>query len=168
LETQGYLPLELRRYAQSPDFGYLADLSKDTVVTPELFAQTLCDDFNVPLHHFGPRIAAAIHERVREYQDQVLPILRRDVNPCRGTLDPDGGAMAVFRRTREGSEEIKTESGHEDDGHVRIVGVDEAEEERPMTVEEATACLPPDQGEELRILIKAGLICGQLPGLTGV
>ena len=124
-----------------------------------MFAQTVCDDFNVPVSHFGPKIAAAIYERVREYRDQVLPILQRDLDSCRGKLDPGSERMAVFRRAKGASEEMKTESGHEGDNHVRIVGVDEdviSLEERPMTAEEATACLPPEQGEELRVLIKVG------------
>jgi len=67
--------------------------------------------------------------------------------------------MRVFRNLRAGSEEMKTDSGHEDDSHIRILGSEEnenASEERPMTVEEATACLPAEQVEELRILIKVG------------
>lgn len=141
---------------------YRVDGFKDTVVTPEMFAQTMCDDFNVPVHQFGPKIVAAIIERVRVYQDQVLPILQRNADACRGKLDSDGEAMAVFRRARDGSEEIKTESGHEDDSHVKIVGIDVDDdeavpmEERPMTVEEATNYLPPEQEEDLRILIKVG------------
>ena len=127
-------------------------------MTPELFAQSLCEDFNVPSHHFVPKIVAAIVERAAEYRDQVLPILQRvPDDACRGQLDPDGEAAAVFRRAREGSEEVKTESGHEDEKHVRIDGCDdETGEERPMTVDEAMACLSTDAGEELRILIKVG------------
>ena len=149
--------MELHRYSASPSLFWRAYANADIVVTPELFAQSLCDDFNVPLHIFGPKIVAAIHERTREYQDQVLPILQRHVEPCRGNLDPRSSDMAVFRQARECSEEVKTDSGHEDDDCVRIVGLDENEDmmdERPMTVEEATLCLPISLGEELRILIK--------------
>ncbi|WVR08434.1 hypothetical protein IAU60_005489 [Kwoniella sp. DSM 27419] len=143
----------------------------DKVVTPEIFAQSLCDDFGVPHQHFVPRIVAAIEERVREYQDQVLPIIqRRPVEDLKGKLDPEGDAAAramieVFRRVREGSlpeEEIKTDPGEEGEvDNVRIVAFDEElDAERPMTVEEATECLPQQETEELRILIKVDIIIG--------
>ncbi|KAK8850360.1 hypothetical protein IAR55_004278 [Kwoniella newhampshirensis] len=154
----------------------------DTVVTPELFAQTLCDDFGVPHVHFAPKIVAAINERVREYQDQVLPMVgqRAPEDTC-GKLDPDGDAQTmalieVFRRVREGSgveEEIKTDPGDQLDDNVKIVTfeVDCLKEEdrdsgvvqveKAMTVEEATAMLPSsDALEELRILIKVDIIIG--------
>lgn len=138
----------------------IADRRPDTAVTPEMFAQTLCDDFKVNVQYFGPKVAAAIRERVLEYQDQVLPILQRDEDPCKGKLLPDSEEMAVFYRARDSSEEIKTESGHGNDSHIRNIGVDDEDEssleERPMTVEEATACLSVEQGEELRILVKVG------------
>lgn len=129
----------------------------DQVVTPALFAQVLCDDFKVPHQHFAPRIIAAIQERVKEYQDQVMPILTRSPDIIKGQLDPDGDDDAkamyeVFRRAREGSEEIKTESGDED-MRIKIVG----EDEEPMSVEEAMSCLPLDPAEDLRILIKVSL-----------
>ena len=135
----------------------------DTVVTPEMFAQCLCDDFSVPHVQFVPRIVAAINERVKEYQNQVLPMLTRSPDVIRGKLNPDGDAdsralIEVFRRAREGSEEIKTESGvDEDDGHVRIVTGEEDEfDEGPLTVEEAMATVLAESSEELRILIKVG------------
>lgn len=146
------------------------------MVTPELFAQTLCDDFKVPPQHFVSLIVSAIHQRVREFQDQVLPLVVRDRDrtACKGKLDPEGdddakAMIEVFRRAREGSEEIKTEPDEGDgDGHVRIVGVDADEDmesdmglgleaERPMTVEEAMAeCAKGPEGDDLRILIKVG------------
>ncbi|OCF78534.1 hypothetical protein I204_00474 [Kwoniella mangroviensis CBS 8886] len=149
----------------------------DKVVTPELFAQSLCDDFQVPHQHFASRIVAAIQERVQEYQAHVLPIAqRKSKEDNRGKLDPEGDAdskamVDIFRRIREGSaieEEIKTDPGEEhNDHHIKIVSFDHAEvkvevigEERPMTVEEAMQNLPTEETEELRILIKVDIIIG--------
>ncbi|ORX41203.1 hypothetical protein BD324DRAFT_613614 [Kockovaella imperatae] len=166
----------------------------DTVVTPELFAATLCLDFGVPEGVFGPRIVAAIREREREFQNQVLPILARNaMDGTRGKMDSEGNADAkatfeVFRRAREGSlpvleddqgsqmahsarssVEIKTEVG-EDDERIKIVGLDAEviadeedavkKEEKPMTVEEATATFSSVQSEDLRFLIKVDIILG--------
>ncbi|WWC72392.1 uncharacterized protein I206_106354 [Kwoniella pini CBS 10737] len=108
----------------------------DKVVTPELFAQSLCDDFQVPPQHFFSRIVATIQERVKEYQDQVLPIIQRHPREeQRGKLDPEGDAnqramYEIFRKIREGSgigqeeEEIKTDPGEINDD-VRIVSFDQ-------------------------------------------
>ncbi|WVW81072.1 hypothetical protein I302_103063 [Kwoniella bestiolae CBS 10118] len=167
----------------------------DKVVTPEIFAQCLCDDFQVPYQHFQSRIVAAIQERVQEYQSHVLPIVqRRSKEDNRGKLDPDGDAdsramLEIFRKIREGSgieEEIRTDPGEEHNDDVKIVsfgGLDGHEDEetlvnvdgdegeseikkelvnddRPMTVEEAMQCLPKEETEELRILIKVDIIVG--------
>ncbi|KAK4684761.1 SWI/SNF-related matrix-associated actin-dependent regulator of chromatin subfamily B member 1, partial [Tremellales sp. Uapishka_1] len=140
----------------------------DVVVTPELFAQCLCDDFSVPPHHFVPKIVAAIRERVREYQDQVLPMVS-NVSECdtgaRGRMDPEGNEEArslveVFRKAREGESRVKQEEGVEDEGKIRTVSF-VGEDERPMTVQEVLAGLG-DVGaeEELRITIKVDIIVG--------
>ena len=177
----------------------------DTLVSPEMFAQSLCHDFSVPEGLFVPRICAAIRQRVREFQDQVMPILIRspDATTGKGKIDPAGDDDAqamfeVFRKAREGSPgsseqgssrdrereqvdgsrssvEIKTESGGDENDTVKIVGEDEAvdvdddvtmvevddveakavkREERPMTVEEATANLSSKQSDDLRFLVK--------------
>jgi SWI/SNF-related matrix-associated actin-dependent regulator of chromatin subfamily B protein 1 len=145
-------------------------------LTCDLQTPWLLPSFKVPPQHFVSLIVSAIHQRVREFQDQVLPLVVRDRDrtACKGKLDPEGDGDAkamieVFRRAREGSEEIKTETDEGDgDGHVRIVGVDADEEmesdmgmgleaERPMTVEEAMAeCAKGPEGDDLRILIKVG------------
>ncbi|WVQ95720.1 hypothetical protein IAU59_002819 [Kwoniella sp. CBS 9459] len=147
----------------------------DKVVTPEVFAQTLCDDFAVPQQHFVPKIVAAIQERIHEYQDQVLPIVqRKTTEDNRGKLDPEGNdtsraMVEVFRKVREGSgpeEEIKTDPGEDrGDDDVKIVmfggeGLSLDLDQRPMTVEEAMDCLPQEETEELRILIKVDIIIG--------
>ena len=82
----------------------------DTIVSPEMFAQVLCRDFNVPEGVFVPRICAAIRQRVREFQDQVMPIMIRspDATSGKGRIDPDGDDEAqamfeVFRKARQGS-----------------------------------------------------------------
>ena len=80
----------------------------DTVVTPELFARSLCEDFGVPETFFISRICAAIRERVREFQDQVLPVLDRSPDGLKGKLAQDGDEASktmyhFFRKLREGS-----------------------------------------------------------------
>ncbi len=70
------------------------------MVTPELFAQSLCDDFKVPHNHFVPKIVAAIKDRIQEYQDQVLPLINTALSGRdpydRGKLDEDD--LKVFER----------------------------------------------------------------------
>ncbi|WRT70508.1 uncharacterized protein IL334_007506 [Kwoniella shivajii] len=161
----------------------------DKVVTPEIFAQSMCDDFAVPPQHFLSKIVTAIQERVQEYQDQVLPIIqRRPKEDNRGKLNSEGDSdtlamIEIFRKVREGSileEEIKTDPGMEEnrDEEIKIVSLDDINgeesnhdddlnrdealivEEKPMTVEEAMQNLPKEEMEELRILIKVDIIIG--------
>ena len=61
----------------------------DVVVSPELFAQTVCDDFKLPQQHFASRIVAAIRERVKEYTDQVAPLIPKRAEWGRGTMAAD-------------------------------------------------------------------------------
>lgn len=142
----------------------------DTVVTPELFAQTICDDFKLPGGQFIPKIVAAIKERVREYQDQVLPIhARQPAGPTgRGIIDLDDAEghsiLEVFRRAHESDDEVKTDEGaDQDDSHIRIVSFDDEVDDKIMTVDEAMACLPATavtEDDELRILVKVDIIVG--------
>lgn len=140
------------------------------MVTAELFAQSLCDDFGVPPIHFVSKIVTVINERVREYKDQVLPIMARSPEVIKGKMDSQGDdesrAMCrVFAQMREGSEE--TDSGEASprangDDHVKDEPQDLAIDyrssidldETPMTVEEAMSLLHPDVHEDYRILIK--------------
>lgn len=140
-------------------------LTPDTVVTPELFAQSLCDDFKLPPTQFVPKIVAAIKERVREYQDQVLPIQPATDVTGKGSLDEDEGQsiLDTFRRAHEvDDEEIKTDEGaDQDDSHIRIVAFDDDFDDKVMTVEEAMACMPPPSDDnELRILVKLDIMVG--------
>ena len=160
----------------------------DSVVTPELFAMSMCDDFRLPHKDFVPKIVSAIQEKVKEYQDQVLPVMPKipKEEACRGLLDPDGPAWEVFRRAREGSTsdgvaatEVRTpEQDGEDIAMVKMEDEDgsqtatdeqmnghlddqkprEREPEEPMSVEEAMSALPDDWSEELRILVKVSFI----------
>jgi SWI/SNF-related matrix-associated actin-dependent regulator of chromatin subfamily B protein 1 len=150
----------------------------DTVITPELFANCLCNDFSVPSHHFVPKIVAAIRARVFEYQNQVLPVIRNQASfPSQGQLNPEGdddqrAMVAIFNQIRdaseggarlsdsetEESEEVKTDNGDEAATDVTVLLPDDWNDvddvEGPMTVEEMMACLPTDDTEELRVLIK--------------
>ncbi|RXK41701.1 hypothetical protein M231_00936 [Tremella mesenterica] len=144
----------------------------DTVVTPELFAQTLCDDFHLPLQHFHHRIVTAIQERVKEYQDQILPIIPPSLS-SQGQLHPEDEIIwERFRGVRESTysdeQTVKTPSGDGDEMVVIVGGSDQDEssdkeigtKEEPMSVEEAMAGLPEDQADELRILVKVDIIVG--------
>lgn len=134
-------------------------------MTPELFAQSLCDDFKLPPAQFVPKIVAAIKERVREYQDQVLPIQQTSDVTGKGSIDEDEGQVILetFRRAHEADEEeIKTDEGADlDDSHIRIVAFDDDPDDKVMTVEEAMACMPPPvEDNELRILIRLDIMVG--------
>lgn len=136
----------------------------DTVVTPELFAQTICDDFKLPAGQFVPKIVAAIKERVREYQDQVQPI--QQSHTSRGVIDEDDpesrSFMEVVRRAHEQDEEVRTDEGaDQDDSHIRIVSFDDEVDDKIMTVDEAMAGLEPGKDDdELRFLVKIDIIVG--------
>lgn len=113
-----------------------------------------------------PKIVATIKERVREYQDQVLPIQRRaGPSGSRGILDDEQGPaiLETFRHAHEMDEEVKTDEGaDQDDSHIRIVSFDdELEDNKIMTVEEATACIPAgSDDDDLRFHIKLDIIVG--------
>jgi SWI/SNF-related matrix-associated actin-dependent regulator of chromatin subfamily B protein 1 len=159
----------------------------DTVVTPDLFARSLCDDFGVPTHLFLPRITAAIHEKIKEYQDQVAPLVGKGEGKemCRGKL----GMVdeVIFSAARNGvagelgknmADEMKVEDivldvepeleKEVDDGETKVEDVDvkvedlkvEKIDERALTVEEAMSLMKQEQGEELRILIKVSQVRG--------
>lgn len=153
----------------------------DTVITPELFAASVCDDFGVSPTTFAAKIAAAIHERIAEYRDQVAPAEQPGPS-LQGKLDIEGdrdskATIEVFRRARAGSEEvavdksspspvsddIRTDPGQEDDDQVKVVTFEDADDyldERPMTVEELSEISPEDAGEDLRLLIKVDIMVG--------
>jgi len=142
-------------------------LTADTVVTPELFAQSICDDFKLPPAQFIPKIVATIKERVREYQDQVMPLQanKRPELAGRGIIDEDDpetcDMLELFRSAHE-DDEVKTQGTDQDDSHIRIVSFDdEVLDDKVMTVEEIMADLPPTpEQDELRILIKIDIIVG--------
>lgn len=123
----------------------------------------------MPAGQFIPKIVAAIKERVREYQDQVLPIQQRTNDVAgKGLIDDDEGQsiLETFRRAHLGDdeEEVKTDEGaDEDDSHIRIVAFDDDDDldDKIMTVEEAMSCMPaPADDNELRILIKLDIMVG--------
>jgi SWI/SNF-related matrix-associated actin-dependent regulator of chromatin subfamily B protein 1 len=139
--------------------GYLSVAScayiTDTVVSPELFAESLCSDFSLPPQHFVPKIVAAIAERMREYRDQVLPLEPRFVDACRGRLEQGSEEWEAWRRARAialelvddsddedpvGDEhEVRTDEGGQlDDGTVQVVGSEEEEaDQAQMALREA-------------------------------
>lgn len=150
----------------------------DTVITPEVFAASICDDFGVPAPTFSAKIAAAIHERIAEYRDQVAPAELPGPS-LQGKLntegDEDSKALAdLFRRIREVddesdaspvSDEVRTDPGMDTEDHVKVVtfqdtDMDVKQEERPMTVEELSASMKEDYGEDLRLLIKVDIMVG--------
>lgn len=85
---------------------YAADVFfSDTVFTPELCAQLLCEDFGLPQHLFVTRIVYAIQERVREYRDQVLPLKPRLVGLQNGKLEEGSEEWNVWKNARMYSQE---------------------------------------------------------------
>jgi SWI/SNF-related matrix-associated actin-dependent regulator of chromatin subfamily B protein 1 len=148
----------------------------DTVVTPEMFASSICDDFGVHLHIYGPKIVAAINERVQEYRDQIAPIEQSGPS-LKGKLnegDQDGKALLeMFRRAQEDeddsspvSDEIRTDPGMDEDERVKVVTfedeiVSEPSGERPMTAAELEEMVEgKEANEELRLLIKVEILVG--------
>lgn len=154
----------------------------DTVVLPDLFAQSLCDDFNLPPAVFIPKIVATINEKIREYKDQVMPLEPRlPSSPIGGKLEESGEEWDAWRRLREDAmrddddsgeeEEVRTDEGGKVDHGVIIVNGDEDEDikpemedgkmeqrvDLPVTVDEAMqkwAIRDEAMGEDMRILIK--------------
>lgn len=114
-------------------------LITDTVVVPELFAHSLCDDFNLPTNIFVPRIVIAINDRVKEYRDQVLPLESRPEGSG-GRLQVESEEWELWRKFRddlaadenvdvegdseEGDEEIRTDEGGRVEPAVDVVIVD--------------------------------------------
>lgn len=143
----------------------------DTVVTPEMFAQILCDDFKLPGGQFIPKIVAAIKERVREYEDQVQPIQPKADNydHGRGVICeeyPESHSLQeIFRQAHEqeeGDDEVRTDEGaDQDDTPIRVVSFDHEADDKVMTVDEAMACLDTGKDDdELRFLVKLDIIVG--------
>lgn len=156
----------------------------DKVITPELFASSLCGDYGIPAASFSAKIAAVIHERIAEYRDQIAPAEQPGPS-LRGKLDEPGdddskALVEVFRRIREVdddetetdsspvSDEIRTDSGVDNDDQVKVVTFEDTDmdmdekrqQERPMTVEELSASLEGESGEDLRLLIKIDIMVG--------
>jgi len=147
----------------------------DTVISPEMFAVSICDDFGVSPHHFVSKIVAIINERVSEYRDQIAPAEQPGPSMKGKLLDNEDTktTLEIFKRAQADdsddqdspiSDEIKTEPDDAQD-HGKVVTwedqVNGKEMERPMTVDELDAMV--DWGnleEELRLLIKVEILIG--------
>lgn len=149
----------------------------DTVISPEMFAVSICDDFGVSPNHFVSKIVAIINERVSEYRDQIAPAELPGPSLKGRLLDNDDSktTLDIFKRaqindesddeeTTPVSDDIKTEPDDRSD-HGKVVTWDDQvnprETERPMTVDELDAMV--DWGnleEELRLLIKVEILIG--------
>ena len=83
----------------------------DTVISPEMFAVSICDDFGVSPNGFVPKIVAIINERVTEYRDQVAPAEQPGPS-LRGKLDltDDEGqrTMEIFRQAQVDEDDEST------------------------------------------------------------
>lgn len=112
----------------------------DSVVTPEMFARSLCEDFAVPPGPFVPKITAAVHERVREFQSQVMPLLprRQGRAALQGKLEPEGESGTDGRALFELFERVKKQ--YDDDADDEGSSADEDEKMRDAT--------PPVDGED--------------------
>lgn len=47
--------------------------TSDPLITPEMFAQTICEDFDLPMEPSRTRIAETIKERVRDAEQAIVP-----------------------------------------------------------------------------------------------
>jgi SWI/SNF-related matrix-associated actin-dependent regulator of chromatin subfamily B protein 1 len=150
----------------------------DTVISPEMFAISICDDFGVSPNHFVSKIVAIINERVAEYRDQIAPA--EQPGPImRGKFidnDESNTTLEIFKSAQHDesdeettpiSDDIKTESDDQPD-HGKVVtwedqvnGNGKKEKERPMTVDELDAMVEwGNLEEELRLLIKVEILIG--------
>lgn len=146
----------------------------DTVVSPEMFAVNICDDFGVAPQHFVSKIVAVINERVSEYRNQIAPAEQPGPSLKGKFLDNEETktTLEIFKRAAEESDdedslisdEIKTEPDVHSDHGKAVTWEDQVikkEMERPMTVDELDALV--DWGkceEELRLLIKVEILIG--------
>lgn len=141
----------------------------DGVVTPELFAQCLCEDFQVPPGPFVPKIVSAIHERVREYESQVRPMAwgKGEKGPGQGKLEEGGegeGAemWQVFRRARAAAErEQEKEGGGDPEDEGEIPGEQEQDEGDGSATSATSQDVRTDAGDDaadkdVRILLSDG------------
>jgi SWI/SNF-related matrix-associated actin-dependent regulator of chromatin subfamily B protein 1 len=147
----------------------------DTVISPEMFAVSICDDFGVSPHHFVSKIVAIINERVSEYRNQIAPAEQPGPSLKGRLLDNEDTktTLEIFRRAQADdsddgdspiSGEIKTEPDDAQD-HGKVVTwedqVNPKEMERPMTVDELDAMVDwSNLEEELRLLIKVEILIG--------
>lgn len=152
--------------------------ASDPLVTPDMFAQTLIDDFHLP-SHFRLKIVTSINEQVTEYQDLLARSTRtaalETATSTRGTLDEtdthwwatvrhDGRTLsrheAAAKMLANGVSVGSTVKGK---GRI-VVDSDEDETEtdlsdtdRPMTVAElGPKSLAEFAHDEMRITIKVG------------
>jgi SWI/SNF-related matrix-associated actin-dependent regulator of chromatin subfamily B protein 1 len=147
----------------------------DTVISPEMFAVSICDDFGVSPHHFVSKIVAIINERVSEYRNQIAPAEQPGPSLKGKLLDNEDTktTLEIFKRAQADdsddedspiSDEIKTEPDDAQD-HGKVVTwedqVNRKEMERPMTVDELDAMVDwSNLEEELRLLIKVEILIG--------
>lgn len=153
----------------------------DTTVTPEMFAQQMCEDYKVPTGIFTGKIASTIREKVGEYWTQVKPIEpAEEEGQGRGRLKAGENWLdftvkdepVLTGKDEVMGEGVKREPGLDNEiDSVRVVAHDEepvvedvelkkeGEEkegkgvDRPMTVEEAMRFVQ-EGPEDLRILVK--------------
>jgi SWI/SNF-related matrix-associated actin-dependent regulator of chromatin subfamily B member 1 len=126
----------------------LTPTPKDPLITPEIFAQSLVDDFKLASHH-GSTIAKAVHEQLMEHdgssedagaEAEAIPLGGESGDPGaddgreRGALDGVGEVWWRCWRKR-----IRTEDGYVKLGGEESEGDVEAEEEGDADDEAAGA-----------------------------
>ncbi|CDZ96497.1 SWI-SNF chromatin remodeling complex, Snf5 subunit [Phaffia rhodozyma] len=147
--------------------------ASDRVVTPEIFAQTLVDDFHLP-QLFHSKIVSSINEQLAEYRSVFslsANVVGSSANPTvkggnahNGTLDEESSAWWVgwkertqSNRRKRGWKQVELSAGPGGD-------LTNQKEGRPLTAGELSR--GPDERqvgfEDMRILIKLDITIGSL------
>lgn len=110
----------------------------DPLITPEMFAQTICEDFDLPLEPSRSRIAEAIKERVRESENAIVPQSTAVDGQTKFTDDD----VDWWKRMRK---------------EALSLDEDADEEDRPKLVEDLMIDHPSEMPYDLRIRIQVSL-----------
>jgi hypothetical protein len=112
----------------------------DPLVTPVMFAHTICEDFDLPTIPFQTRIAEAIVERVRESEVAVLPTtMSTDLSDTLSEED-----LNWWKRMRDASYEVDDEEDHD---------------LKPLSIQDLIPGNADDLPFDLRIRVQVSLHC---------
>jgi hypothetical protein len=109
----------------------------DPLVTPAMFAETICQDFDLPVDPFAARIAGTIQDRVRETEVSLLPQTASTLNS--DSLSEED--VEWWKRMRQ---------------EALLLDENAAEEDRPLPAENLMMAKVGDMPYDLRIKIQVG------------